>query len=504
MRKSMRETWIILLFLVFVLAVWSLFILVPQPKIVSLTPEPGPLDASEYDFSDTIYYYQDYWENYPGQLYTPADFTAGLTDSPTYMRHEDYETYQYATHRMEVKLPPGVIYALSMKSPDYAMRLYINGQEAGAVGSPGATVAENIPRVSECTFYFMPTGEVTTIIAQVSNWVHKEGAYSPKFYFGTAENIQRYEARKSALTFLMLGCLITAFLYHLGLFVLNRKRKEVLVFALCCALLALVMNKLPQLFFPEYNWFAVFRLEYVTHFGAFAMLALFLQVLFPRLLHKPVMRAYYALAALGVALSLVLPTVAISVLLVGFDGISLVMIGYVMVRLGMALREKKPQNVIAFVGILFICLLGINDILYTKGVVWLGALGGQSFTTPIAMAFFVFCFAVVLSLEYAETERAMVLAQQQVLEAEARYLEAVGRLQPSPSRALPAEFKLSAREMDVLWLLLDGKTRAEIAATLNLSAGTVNTYCSRIYKKTGAVGFSELAHIFGLPNRENP
>ncbi|MDL2238223.1 LuxR C-terminal-related transcriptional regulator [Christensenellaceae bacterium OttesenSCG-928-K19] len=483
MRKNTRETIIISIFLIFVLAVWLVFFAVPQPAEVNLEKENGAITLTELDFSNTIYYYQDHWENYAGNLYTPQDFESGNTVPPKHMEHADYEQYQYATHRMRMNLIPGTTYAISMKSPDYAMRIFIGNEEFDAIGNPSDSEETNVPRVAERTYYFTPMESTVTVIAQTSNWVHKEGAYSPKFYIGTANNIETHVLHDHMMTFLITGGLLTAFLYHLGLFVLNRRRKPVLIFALCCLLLALMGNKLLPLFSPNYDWFVAFRMEYIVHFLTFAMLALFLDVLFPKLLHKTIMRIYYTLAGMFVILTLVLPTTIISSMLIVFDAVSGGMIVYILIRLGMALRQKKPQNTLAFIGIALVCLFGINDILYSNDIHLFGDyaglfgnIAGQVFTTPIAMMFFVFCYGLVISLEYAETERKMIEAQQQVKEAEERYLEILAKTNAQLPLSTPDDFGLTGREKDVLWLLLDGKTRPGIAELLFLSMGTVNTY----------------------------
>ena len=53
----------------------------------------------------------------------------------------------------------------------------------------------------------------------------------------------------------------------------------------------------------------------------------------------------------------------------------------------------------------------------------------------------------------------------------------------------------SRRESEVLRLLGDGKTTAEIAAKLEISLKTVNEYCARLKKKLDAANFNQLLRI---------
>jgi DNA-binding CsgD family transcriptional regulator len=335
-------------------------------------------------------------------------------------------------------------------------------------------------------------------LVQSSNWVHKEGAFAPNFIVGTAENIETYKLHTLMMSFLITGVLLTAFLYHLGLFILNRRRVVTLVFSLCCLLLAAMGTTVVELFISSYNWYVAIRLEYVIHFLTFALLALFMQLLFPRLLHRYVMRAYYALAGVYILITLVLSSPVFSSLLIGFQAVSVGMMAYALVRLAMQLRERKAHNTLAFVGMLPVCLFGINDLLQTNDIGFLGNIAGQFFSTPLALCFFVFCYALVVALDYADTERRLEDSQQQVIEAQKHYralLEAQKDWQP---HATPADFNLSEREKEVLWLLLDGKSRKEISEVLFISMGTVNTHCSRIYKKTETNSLVKLSKLFGV------
>ncbi|MFF0747383.1 response regulator transcription factor [Streptomyces sp. NPDC004111] len=64
--------------------------------------------------------------------------------------------------------------------------------------------------------------------------------------------------------------------------------------------------------------------------------------------------------------------------------------------------------------------------------------------------------------------------------------------------------RLSARELQILRLLLDGSTYPAIAHHLRLSPHTVDTYLRRIRAKTGASNQFQLAvvacRIHGLPD----
>lgn len=211
-------------------------------------------------------------------------------------------------------------------------------------------------------------------MVQASNWVHQEGAFAPNFYVGKASDIDSLNSHTLMMTYLITCCLITSFLYHLGLFLLNRKQLPALVFAIGCFLLALMNNSPLPMFFSEYNLYLAFRMEYIVHYLTFASLALFLNLLFLRLLYHFVVRTYYALVALYTLVTLIVPTTLFSRLLIGFEVAFVLVIVYILIRLGLQLREKRLQNTLAFLGILVVSLFGVNDILSTNSVIFLGCI----------------------------------------------------------------------------------------------------------------------------------
>lgn len=59
------------------------------------------------------------------------------------------------------------------------------------------------------------------------------------------------------------------------------------------------------------------------------------------------------------------------------------------------------------------------------------------------------------------------------------------------------EFDLTRREEAILGLLLEGKTRPEVAEALFVSENTVKTHIRNLYKKMGVSGKAELARVVG-------
>ena len=352
------------------------------------------------------------WESWGHQLYTPDDFANNSVEPPRFFDSAEAMSTSYATHRLHLVIPTDNDYGISMMTAEYAMRIYINGTEIDSVGVPSDTRETTEHRTAERTYYFSPAKDGTvSILVQTANFVHNDGSGAPTIVIGKAKNIMERDQADFVVSFLIVGCLIAAFLHHLGLFCLNRQRKIDLIFSICCLFLALMNKKLVLLFWPNYIFAVAIRLEYMIHFLTFAAFIYFIEQLHPQLLHRYITRSYYAFAGLYLLL-LFLDSLIFTRLIVGFQAVSVCMICYVLVRLAMSLQERRLQNYLSFVGIVVLGLMGINDILYYRNIVIVPPIDGQFLMAPIGMIFFVFSYSLAMSTKHAETEQAMLAARE--------------------------------------------------------------------------------------------
>ena len=131
--------------------------------------------------------------------------------------------------------------------------------------TPGSTKETTEHRIAERTYYFSPQGDTVEILVQTANFAHSIGNGAPGIVVGTAEKITERNHVGLAVSFLIVSCLIAAFLYHAGLFCLNRSRRIDLIFAICCLLLALMNKKLLLMLRPNYTFAIAIRLEYAIN-----------------------------------------------------------------------------------------------------------------------------------------------------------------------------------------------------------------------------------------------
>lgn len=490
MPKS-RETIYIIVFLVLVFTLWIGLSYLPGPKQVQLPDTVrGHYDLSDLSFEDSVYTTAAVWDSWPQTLLLPEDLAEAVAPVPH--NSLDYEEVQYVTHRLQIELQAGTTYGISYYSSNYSMRLFINGIEMAKAGIPATTREETESRVHKLATYFTAQSEQVEVVIQVANFVHDVGGQAPTLTIGTANNIARYDRNNDLKAGVVFGSLMTACLYYLVIFLMNRKQLSSLVFSLLCLLLALASGDFLSRLFPSYNWQLSIRLEYMIYTLGGAMLAILVHVIFPEALNQWVFRSYLALCTLNILLVLFTDSVFFTGLRTGFQAISILMILYGLFRLARMLKEKKTHNILAFLGILLFTLFIVADILLRYDVTTVGIFQERTFNAAGGMVLFLFCYAVVMSIEQSAINIRLVETRDALASAETRYLELINRNSSRKPPTRLSDFGLTKRESEIALLLLDGKSRAEIASLLHISMGTVNTHCTNVYRKAGVSNVTDL------------
>lgn len=121
---------------------------------------------------------------------------------------------------------------------------------------------------------------------------------------------------------------------------------------------------------------------------------------------------------------------------------------------------------------------------------------GDAASAAFAALVCVGSFAVggVLSRSWRANDAAELDRMAELRSLVEHYRTAEDSLESRCSRAA-REHDLTRREEEILALLLKGRTRAEIARELYVSAGTVKTHVRNLYRKTGVAGKDELVRF---------
>ncbi len=102
----------------------------------------------------------------------------------------------------------------------------------------------------------------------------------------------------------------------------------------------------------------------------------------------------------------------------------------------------------------------------------------------------------VLARSWRAAEEAEAARLSELLALVDRYREGEESLEARCARAART-YDLTRREEEILALLLQGRTRSEIARELFVSGDTVKTHIRNLYRKTGVAGKDQLVEALG-------
>lgn len=102
----------------------------------------------------------------------------------------------------------------------------------------------------------------------------------------------------------------------------------------------------------------------------------------------------------------------------------------------------------------------------------------------------------VLARSWRAAEEAEAARLSELLALVDRYREGEESLEARCARAART-YDLTRREEEILALLLQGRTRSEIARELFVSGDTVKTHIRNLYRKTGVTGKDQLVETLG-------
>ena len=396
---------------------------VPVADNVNITAIDGAADLTMCDMTKHIAQLSG-WDSYPNRLYTPQDFVQDNTDPPVAFSDTHEQTAQTGTHRLLLQLLEGETYGITFRSLDYATKVFIDGREVGGAGTVGDTAQTTTPRTDRLYYYITPQNNEVEIIVQYANFVHKEGGRPTQFSVSSAENIMRMTKKDIFSNSLIAGILFAAFLYHIGVFFLQRKRREFLYFALMCLLFALRINLLAAMYFPLYQWTVAIKAEYLVVFGAAISVALLFQRLYPSKINKYVLRTSAGLLGAYVLLIIITPPMFFSAFIPFIQALCAVSLIYVLAMLSAkTIKSKRIEDILAFFGMLIFTLTALNDILALNNLPNI-----SENLMPSGTVIFILSYMIILSAETAQKEREMLLARVQAenqLELQTRRYETI-------------------------------------------------------------------------------
>ena len=458
------------------------------------------------------------WEFYWNALLSPTDFRAAAAPAPTgwfvmpsvwngvsvngrKLGGDGYATFRlrFRTDRPQKKLSLHVPYGFT------AYRLWIDDQLVAAAGRVDTGPQTMVPSYRTHVVHFSTQGPETTIILQVSNFMHAKGGMRNPITLGDPRQLTEKKHRSMIRQVLVFGCLLIMSIYHLALFAFRRQDRFNLFFALVCLLFGFRAGLTGEVFladlFPALSWNISVRLEWLGVYLGGSLAIAFVHSFFPK---ESSVRAYRASMGLGTVQSLIVLLAPVSLFTGMFPAMSPLiglMIGYSAWVMVLATVRQRSGSAVMLVSLFIAMATVINDILYANDLIHTGHY------IPFGMLFFVFSQAMILAtlssrafyrLETTNAAYELEILERQRAEAEVRaYQERLEALVRQRTEALDETNRRLRRELDdrktaeAEALKLQGRLqRAQKMEALGTLAGGVAHDLNNIL--SGLVGYPDL------------
>lgn len=347
------------------------------------------------------------WSFYWNQLLEPADIEAGRGELSGYIdMPSNWEKYKlngeelpgkgYATFVLNMHISEiNRVKALSIPKIYSNYKLWINGQLEAASGVVGTDSASSVPQKITQIIYFSPNTNQVQLVLQISNYHDLRGGMWDPLVYGAASAVSMKHDHHLAERGLLIGVLALSGIYHLGISMFRKKDLSMLYFGLFClndALRNLLIDEvLITKYFPHFPWALAMRMEYISLYMEFVLLALFMLHLFPKQASKKFTKAALAIAGIYVIVTLIFQADVYIRFLIFYQIFMLVGLLYALIVFIRAALHREDGAMYALVGFLIFETVVAFDLLkyifrYSERSIY-----------SIGIVLFIICFSFVLS-----------------------------------------------------------------------------------------------------------
>ncbi len=334
------------------------------------------------------------------------------------------------TLALELTLPPGrSAWALRLQDGESACEISVDDDTPVSVGRVSPLASDEIPlKGVEIAPFTAPRDGKVLVVMRVSNHaLPMTGTWVPP-YVGTLRAINNKRLFSSVTTSLITGAILFMGLYHFALYLLRRKDRAVLLFAVICILMAarnlMMGERLLAVVFSHSlaGWRLACVVEHLSVHMCVALFFLFFREIFPSEVPIPAVRASIAVCLLWAGIRIFLPSFYAERFLPYFEYFVVIAGLYIVYANVRALLHRREGALVIAVGIVILFLTALNDVLLSNRIIQ------SAYLTSYGMFAFTFSQSFFLSRRFAN-----------LFTTVERYLHDLQTLNRSLERFIPRE-----------------------------------------------------------------
>jgi len=379
---------------------------------------PAQLDG--FDFSSQVAILQpETFERYTNVLYSPEDFAAGITGEPSGWigGRSNYDTY-----RLVLNLQENTYYGLFGLSATNSMRLWVDGVMFVESGIPGDSAEIMVSGADNFTVYFIAGPEPTEIIIQRSCFTLYQGGRLSPIHFGEQRLITAKQTLSHMRMSIIVGATLMTALVCLGIYLLFRKKWNLLCFSYVCVLIAIrIINvecRFTEILLPHLDRHYDYLIDYLVASGIIVLMVLYLDTLYEKKTNRILMSGgFFGLAAITIFMLLTQPIVhsRFSTL---YNTFLLLFFAAVVVNMVLLTVKNKHMQRIEYFLVLFGCAVSVA-IAYAETMVRDASPQVAVNYMHLSTMIFVFINAIGITMYFERTEEELAKANDQLQRDEA-------------------------------------------------------------------------------------
>ncbi len=281
-----------------------------------------------------------------------------------------------------------------------AYKLFINGEEVLNKGEVGKTEETSKPKYFPTTIDLKPGLKEIEILLHVSNFHNRFGGLRNAPRIALYSQIKKERELGISSDLLVFGALLITSIYQFTLYLLRRKDRSTLYFGLFAFIYTVKTlfenQRIFLVLFPDFPWEYDIKISYIVTFLSPYLFTGFMATVFSGIVPKYFYRVTASVS--GILCSIVIFTPAIVYTKLAFyNQVYIIFIGvFGLWYLIKALRENREGSLVFLLGyIVYFLLAGVNDTLYSLGVI------NSIYLSSYALMLFVIALGIVISIRFS-------------------------------------------------------------------------------------------------------